>query len=132
MKAAHPTPVIMQAERADCGPACLAMILAAHGKPVSLEQVKTRLRLGKDGIDALTLLKTAKFFGLPGRGVEANLPALRKLPLPVILHWGKMHYVVLVRLTKTSAHVIDPGAGKMKLTMKEFERLFSGTTLLFE
>jgi ABC-type bacteriocin/lantibiotic exporter with double-glycine peptidase domain len=132
MKAALSTPVIYQAERADCGPACLAMVLAAHGKNISLERIKTRLRLTNDGIDAFTLLKTGKYFGLKGRGVEANLPALHKLPLPAILHWGRKHYVVLVRLGRKWAHINDPGAGKMKLTMKEFQRLFSGTVLLFE
>ncbi len=132
MKSLRYTPIIYQAERADCGPACLAMVLAAHGKGIPLETIKARLRLTKDGIDAYSLLKTAKHFGLKGRGVEANLPALHKVPLPAILHWGKKHYVVLIRLGRKWAYIHDPGAGKLKLTMKEFERLFSGTVLLFE
>jgi Peptidase C39 family len=37
--ATRKTPVILQAEMADCGAACLAMVLAAYGKEVPLEAV---------------------------------------------------------------------------------------------
>ena len=125
-------PFIRQAEMADCGPACLAMMLAGHGKNISLEEIKKHMKVGKAGIDALTLVTTAKLYGLKGRGVEANIPALRKLPLPAILHWGKLHFVVLVGWDKDKAEVFDPGFGPMELELKEFEQHFSGTALLFE
>ena len=125
-------PFIRQAEMADCGPACLAMVLAGHGKNISLEEIKKHMKVGKAGIDALTLVETAKLYGLKGRGVEANIPALRKLPLPAILHWGKLHFVVLVGWNKNRAEVLDPGFGPMKLELKEFEQHFSGTVLLFD
>jgi len=124
-------PFIRQAEMADCGPACLAMVLAGHGKNVALEEIKKHIRVGEAGIDALTLLETAKVYGLQGRGVEANIPALRKLPLPAILHWGRLHFVVLVGWNKGKAEIFDPGFGPMKVAMKDFKQHFSGTVLLF-
>ena len=125
-------PFIRQAEMADCGPTCLAMVLAGHGRNIPLEEIKKHMKVGKAGIDALTLVTTAKLYGLKGRGVEANIPALRKLPLPAILHWGKLHFVVLVGWDKDKAEVFDPGFGPMELELKEFEQHFSGTVLLFE
>ena len=124
-------PFIRQAEMADCGPACLAMVLAGHGKNVALEEIKKYIRVGQAGIDALTLLETAKVYGLQGRGVEANIPALRKLPLPAILHWGRLHFVVLVGWNKNRAEIFDPGFGPMRVEMKDFKQHFSGTVLLF-
>src|SRR5438034_9431243 len=124
-------PFIRQAEMADCGPACLAMVLAGHGKNVALEEIKKYIRVGQAGIDALTLLETAKVYGMQGRGVEANIPALRKLPLPAILHWGRLHFVVLVGWNKGKAEIFDPGFGPMKVTMKDLKQHFSGTVLLF-
>ena len=124
-------PFIRQAEMADCGPACLAMVLAGHGKNVALEEIKKYIRVGQAGIDALTLLETAKVYGMQGRGVEANIPALCKLPLPAILHWGRLHFVVLVGWNKGKAEIFDPGFGPMKVTMKDLKQHFSGTVLLF-
>ena len=112
-------------------PYVLAMVLAGHGKNISLEEIKKHMKVGKAGIDALTLVETAKLYGLKGRGVEANIPALRKLPLPAILHWGKLHFVVLVGWNKGKAEIFDPGFGPMKVTMKDLKQHFSGTVLLF-
>ena len=125
-------PFVRQVEMADCGAACLSMVLAAHGKETSLEDIKQRMPIGKQGIDAFSLLQTAAFYGLQGRGVETNIPALRKLPLPAILHWAKKHFVVLVGWNRGKAEVFDPGAGRLKLAISEFEKHFSGTALLFD
>jgi len=125
-------PFIRQAEMADCGPACLAMVLAGYGKNIPLEEIKKHMKVGEAGVDALALLETAALYGLKGRGVEANIPALRKLPLPAILHWGKLHFVVLAGWDNDKAEVLDPGFAPMKLGMKEFRQHFSGTVLLFE
>ena len=124
-------PFIRQVEMADCGAACLAMILAAHGKETSLEDIKQRMPVDAQGIDAFSLLQTAEFYGLEGRGVETNTAALRRLPLPVILHWAKKHFVVLVGWSRGKTQIFDPGAGRLKLAINEFEEHFSGTALLF-
>ena len=116
---------------ADCGAACLVMVLAAHGKETSLEEIKQCMPIDAQGIDAFSLLQTAALYGLQGRGVETNIPALRKLPLPVILHWAKKHFVVLVGWSRDKAEIFDPGAGQLKLAISEFEKHFSGTALLF-
>lgn len=125
------TPVIRQTGLADCGAACLAMILATHGKKVPLPELKKRMKIGESGVNALVLLKTAKHYGLRGRGVEANLAGLRKVELPAIVHLGHRHFVVLIRFTEDLVEIIDPGLGRQKLTREQFELLFSGAALLF-
>jgi ATP-binding cassette, subfamily B, bacterial len=125
-------PFIRQVEMADCGVACLAMIIADNRKKASLEEIKERIPIGAEGTDAFSLLQAAAFYGLQGRGVETNTATLRKLPLPVILHWAKKHFVVLVGWSRGKAEIFDPGAGRLKLAIKEFEEHFSGTALLFD
>ena len=125
-------PFIRQAEMADCGAACLAMVLAAYGKEIALEEIKQRMTIRAEGTDAFTILQTAAFFGLQGRGVDTNIATLRKLPLPAILHWAGKHFVVLVGWNRGQVEVFDPGFGPMKLALSEFEEHFSGTALLFE
>ena len=125
-------PVILQHETADCGAACLAMVLAAHGKQVQTEELRRLMNLSPQGVDAYTLLKVARHFGLQGRGVAVKLSALHQLPLPAILHWRASHYVVLVAWRKNSAEIIDPSLGRTKLDAQQFAAEFSGTALLFE
>ena len=125
-------PFIRQTEMADCGAACLAMVLAAHTKKASLEEIKQSMPIRAEGIDAFSLLQTATLYGLQGRGVKTNTATLRKLPLPSILHWAKKHFVVLAGWSRGKAEVFDPGAGRLQLTISEFEEHFSGTALLFD
>jgi ATP-binding cassette subfamily B protein len=125
-------PIILQRQTADCGAACLAMVLAAHGKQVQTEEIHRLMKLGPQGVDAHTLLKVAQRFGLRGRGVAVDLSALQQLPLPAILHWRNSHYVVLVAWRKKSAEIIDPSLGRTKLDARQFGAAFSGTALLFE
>jgi ATP-binding cassette subfamily B protein len=125
-------PIILQRETSDCGAACLAMVLAAHGKQVQTVELHRLMKLGPQGVDAHTLLKVAQRFGLRCRGVAVKLSALHQLPLPAILHWRKSHYVVLVAWRKKSAEIIDPSLGLTKLDAQQFAAAFSGTALLFE
>ena len=78
------------------------------------------------------MLEAAAFYGLPGRGVETDIATLRKLPLPLILHWARLHFVVLVGWSKGTAEIFDPGIGCLELSLSEFQQHFSGTALLFE
>jgi ABC-type bacteriocin/lantibiotic exporter with double-glycine peptidase domain len=127
------TPVILQTGPADCGAACVAMVLAAHGKAVPLAQIKRRLRIARTrGIDAWKLLRCAAFYGLQGEGLAGSARAIRRLTLPAILHWRENHFVVLVRWKATgAAEIIDPAAGRQIVGFRKFSQMFSGTAMHF-
>ena len=43
-------PVVQQLAAADCGAACLAMVLAYYGKEVAVEDLRALMGIGRDGL----------------------------------------------------------------------------------
>jgi ABC-type bacteriocin/lantibiotic exporter with double-glycine peptidase domain len=125
-------PVIVQLEAADCGPTCLQMILAYHGRDVRLEDLRIATGCGRDGVNALAIAQAARDLGMTARGVKIEPADLVKLESPAILHWGLNHFVVFERIHDGKAHIVDPAFGRVALSMDEVSRSFTGVTLLLE
>ena len=64
-------PVVRQMTEAECGAACLAMILAFYGKAVRIEALRGSLGGGREGTTALSILTAARHHGR-GRGVKVK------------------------------------------------------------
>ncbi|NOT02360.1 MAG: peptidase domain-containing ABC transporter [Phycisphaerales bacterium] len=122
-------PVIQGVEIADCGAACLAIVLAYFGKHVGLDRVKEITGTSRDGIDALTLLNTAKWFGLRGRAVRVETHSLEDLAPGTILHWEFNHFLVLERVQQYFVSVVDPALGRRRIRRADFNRSFTGVAL---
>ena len=125
-------PYIQQHTNADCGAACLAMVLAYYGRQVRLDEICSRLQVGRDGASALGLINVGRQYGLRARGISLDIPDLEYLPKASILHWGFNHYVVYVGYDTKSVRIVDPSSGLHTVTLEEFSRLFTGVALLFE
>ena len=124
-------PYVQQMEAADCGAACLAMVLGYYGKSVSLDRVRTAAGTNR-GTDALGIVRAAEQFGMRGRGVQLELADLHYLPPGSILHWGFNHFVVLDRVHRKAVDIVDPAYGRRKVPMDRFRRYFTGVALIFE
>lgn len=126
-------PVVRQTAETDCAAACLTMVLAHHGKVLRLDEVRQLLSIGRDGADALSLLKGARFHGLRARGVKVpEVASLRFLPPGSVLHWGFHHYVVFEGMEGEHVRVVDPGTGRRTITLADVGKTFTGVALLFE
>ena len=123
-------PYIQQHTAADCGPACLAMVLAYHGRRVRLDAVRESVGAGRDGASALNLIQAARRYNLRGRGVTLELVDLDYLPPASILHWGFDHFVVYEGQNKKYIKLVDPGLGPRRVSREEFGRYFTGVALL--
>src|SRR5258705_5041025 len=80
-------PVVRQLAEAECGAACLAMVLAFHGKAVRLDDLRASLGGGREGTTALSLLNAAREHGLRGRGARVEIEDFKYLQPGAILHW---------------------------------------------
>jgi ABC-type bacteriocin/lantibiotic exporter with double-glycine peptidase domain len=125
-------PVIEQAMVSDCGAACLAMILGYHGREVLLDEVRTSMAVGRDGVNARVILETARFYHLRGRGVRIDIGDLDHLPKASILHWNFSHFVVFDRLDRGAVHIVDPGFGRRAVPLDEARKSFTGVALILE
>ena len=125
-------PYIAQAEMADCGAAALAMALGYHGRHVSLAEMHEATGTGRDGVDALRLAEAASSFGLRARGVTTELDDLRVLPRGTVLHWGAAHFVVLESTSRRGVTIVDPAAGRYRLSWAAVNDLYSGVAVMME
>jgi ABC-type bacteriocin/lantibiotic exporter with double-glycine peptidase domain len=116
----------------DCGPACLAMVLAHHGRDASIDEMRGRLGTGRDGTTGLDLVRVARGLGLEARGFRVENPqALQDLPLPAIAHYRRGHFVVVERVRAgRSVRVVDPQRGRIEAPWDQFLSEFSGIVVL--
>lgn len=110
-----------QLDMMDCGPACLKMIAKFHGKFYSLQYLRDKCGITKEGISFLDLSHAAESIGLRTLSLKCSIEDLQhKIPLPVIVHWDNSHFIIVYKVTPKHIYVSDPGRGHLKYTVKEF------------
>ena len=125
-------PFVAQLEAADCGAACLAMAMRYFGGAAQLDEVRARIGSGRDGVDARSIIDGAEEMGLRGRGLRIEVDDARHLPAASILHWEFNHFVVLERVTRRGAIILDPGFGRRSVPMARFRKSFTGVAIALE
>lgn len=124
-------PLIEQAEEADCGAACLAMICRHYGIALTLGKLREMANVTTEGATLESLARVGESLGFSTRGVKTTFSSLIGVDLPFIAHWEGYHYVVVYGISKRNVWVADPGRGFAKMTVEEFEKGWTGTCLLF-
>jgi ATP-binding cassette, subfamily B, bacterial len=125
--------IVHQMEMAECGAACLAMVLGFHGRHVPLAELRDTCAVNRDGANAYNLLKAARQNGLEGNALRILQTAeLLQLTLPAILHWNFNHFVVLEKGGRNGLTIIDPNGGRQTVSMQEVDRRFTGIVLCFQ
>jgi len=126
-------PVILQMEALECGAASLAMILAYYKKWIPLEEVRSACGVSRDGSNAWNIMEAARSYGMISKGFRYSVPALReKASFPCIVFWNNSHFVVLDGFKGNNAYINDPGEGRIRMPLNEFERYYSGVCVVFE
>ncbi|TWB43126.1 NHLM bacteriocin system ABC transporter peptidase/ATP-binding protein [Nitrospirillum viridazoti] len=119
-------------EAAECGAACLAMVLAHHGKWVPLPELREACGVSRDGSRASNIVRAARAYGLEAKGFRCEPHHLADIAMPCIVFVDLSHYVVLEGMTGGRVQLNDPAAGRRVLTAAEFDALFSGIVLTFQ
>ena len=112
---------ILQAEAAECGLACLAMVANRHGHKLDLVGLRHRYPTSIQGTTLAQMVTIAADLGLAPRAVRLDLHELGKLKLPAILHWDLNHFVVLESVGSGKAVILDPSAGRKTVSTRELD-----------
>jgi ATP-binding cassette, subfamily B, bacterial CvaB/MchF/RaxB len=122
-------PVVLQTEAAECGLACLAMLLDHFGTTTDLATLRGRHGTVPQGMTLADLVRVATAEKLGTRAVRVGLRELPEVRLPCILHWDLGHFVVLKARSGHRWLVADPAQGERWMTRREMSPRFSGIAL---
>jgi len=119
----------LQAEAAECGLACMAMIASYHGYHCDLLSLRRNFGSSARGATIQTIMDLADSLELTSRAVRIDMEELVDLSVPAVLHWNFNHFVVLKQVTRRSIVIHDPAVGIRKYTLKEVGQRFTGIAL---
>lgn len=122
-------PSILQAEKSECGLACLAMILSYYGRHTDVHVLRNRYRVSQHGLSLTKLIKMADQSGLSARALRLELDELKCLSLPAILHWDLNHFVVLKSVRGRRVVIHDPATGIRHYRLDTLNKHFTGVAL---
>lgn len=124
-------PHYKQHDAMDCGPTCLRMIAAFYGRHYSLERLRQKSRITKEGVSLLGVSEAAESLGFRTMGVSISFEQLCEAPLPCIVFWNQQHFVVVYDIKKHkngfTVYVADPAGERLKYTQDEFCRNWIST-----
>ena len=135
-------PFYKQLDAMDCGPTSLRMVAKHYGKRYSLETLRQKSFIGREGVSLLGISTAAESIGFRTIGVHISFEQLCEAPLPCIVHWKQNHFVVVydIKIRKNrerhvvgannysplrtphdgTVYVADPAQGLVKFTVQEF------------
>ena len=96
-----PFPHYTQLDSMDCGPTCLRMIAKYYGRSYTLQNLREKSFITREGVSMLGISDAAESIGMATQGVRITVEQLiEDVPLPCILHWNQNHFVVLYKVRK--------------------------------
>jgi subfamily B ATP-binding cassette protein HlyB/CyaB len=122
-------PILLQQNEMDCGPTCLAMVMAYYESRIHLNRIREQTEMSRSGSSLYGLTETAESLGLAAQGYTTQLDELADMRLPVIAHWKGEHFIVVYEVTKTHVTVGDPAYGLEKKSRADFQAGWSGAIL---
>lgn len=112
-----------QMDAKDCGPACLKMVAKYFGRYYSLQFMRDKCGITKEGVSLLGISQCAEEIGLHTVAIKCTIDDLvYKVPFPAIVFWDENHFIVVYNADKKHVWVSDPAKGHIKYTHQEFRR----------
>ena len=125
-------PFYTQYDTMDCGPTCLRMIAKYYGKHYSLQTLRERSFITREGVSMLGISDAAESIGFRTSGVRISLQQLtRDVSLPCILHWNQRHFVVCYDIRKKHSgfryYIADPASQLVSYDEAELKKCWIAT-----
>jgi ATP-binding cassette subfamily B protein len=103
------------------------MIAKHYGKSFTLQTLRSKAEIGKEGVSLLGIAQAAENIGFRTLAVKVTFEKLYKdAPLPCILHWQQNHFVVVHKIEKSrfskkmTIHIADPAKSLIEYDTEEF------------
>ncbi len=127
------TPTMLQMKSAECGAACLGMVLGFYGRHEPLEKLRDACGVARDGAKVSNVLKAAQAYGLVAKGFARKLRNLPRVPRPFVALWSFTHFVVVEGFGPGGrVYVNDPASGPRVVSEHELREAYSGVVLAFQ
>ncbi|MCX6302969.1 MAG: peptidase domain-containing ABC transporter [Bacteroidia bacterium] len=121
-------PFVKQPDAMDCGPACLKMVAAFYKKNFSLETIRRKCFITREGVSFLGLSEAADSLGFKTIGVKIPFEMMEeRVPLPCIVHWRQRHFIVVYKIKNDKVWAADPAIGLVKYDRDEFTSNWAST-----
>jgi ABC-type bacteriocin/lantibiotic exporter with double-glycine peptidase domain len=122
-------PEVVQTSAVDCGPACLAALLAGFGLPGDYGRLREACQTSVDGTSIDTMEQLANRLGLDAEQIvvppdHAAIPEAGAFPSITVVRLpnGFTHFVVLWRRVAGKVQVMDPMAGRRWAAIDEIAK----------
>lgn len=128
-------PLYNQNEVMDCGPACLRMISKYYGHHYSLQTLRQKCFITREGVSLLGISDAAESIGFRTCGVKITVEQLvNEAMLPCILYWNNSHFVVCYKIKRKRGgklifYIADPASQRLQYEEDEFKKCWLGVTL---
>lgn len=128
-------PLYNQNEVMDCGPACLRMVSKYYGHHYSLQTLRQKCFITREGVSLLGISDAAESIGFRTCGVKITGEQLvNEAMLPCILYWNNSHFVVCYRIKRKRGgklifYIADPASQRLQYEEDEFKKCWLGVTL---
>ena len=128
-------PLYNQNEVMDCGPACLRMISKYYGHHYSLQTLRQKCFITREGVSLLEISDAAESIGFRTCGVKITGEQLvNEAMLPCILYWNNSHFVVCYKIKRKRGgklifYIADPASQRLQYEEDEFKKCWLGVTL---
>jgi ATP-binding cassette subfamily B protein len=123
-------PFVKQPDAMDCGPACLKMVAGFYKMNFSLESLRKKCYITREGVSFLGLSEAADSLGFRTIGVKISFEILTEnVPLPCIIHWRQKHFIVIYKIKHDKIWAADPAVGLIKFNREEFVLNWASTVV---
>ncbi len=123
--------VIYQNEVAECGYACLAMVLSHLGRATEVRELSSYKPISANGLSLMDLYDVATDFGLAVQAYRFDPNDLSQVKKGSLMHFGGSHFVVFEKASHGYVRVLDPASGRRRISMDTFRSAVSGFLLEF-